>query len=59
LETSKEIRKLIAKKADTDEITKQALAEGMTTMLDDGLDKIKKGLTTMEEILRVTKIETI
>ena len=59
LETSKEIRKLIAKKVDTDEITKQALAEGMTTMLDDGLDKVKKGLTTVEEILRVTKIETI
>lgn len=59
LETSKEIRKLIARKADTDEITKQALTEGMTTMLDDGLDKVIKGLTTIEEILRVTKIETI
>lgn len=59
LQTSKEIRKLIARKADADEVSSQALAEGMTTMLDDGLDKVKKGLTTIEEILRVTKIEMI
>ena len=51
LEISKKI-----KKADSEMIAKQAIEEGMTTMLDDGLDKVKRGLTTLEEVLRVTKI---
>lgn len=59
LEITKEIKKLIALKADADEILKQALKEGMTTMLDDGLDKVKNGLTTLEEVLRVTKVEAL
>ena len=59
LEISKNIKALIVKKADSEVIAQQAIREGMTTMLDDGLDKIKKGLTTLEEVLRVTKIETI
>lgn len=59
LEISKDIKALIVKKSDSEVIAQQAIKEGMTTMLDDGLDKIKKGLTTLEEVLRVTKIETI
>ncbi len=59
LEVSKEIRKLISEKADADEINKKAQDEGMNTMLDDGLDKVLKGLTTIEEVLRVTKVETL
>lgn len=58
LEISKEIRKLITQKSDSDIIVKKAVEEGMTTMLDDGLDKASRGLTTIEEALRVTKIET-
>lgn len=58
LEVSKDIKKLIVEKSDADEIVKQALKEGMTSMLEDGLEKVKKGLTTIEEVLRVTKIET-
>lgn len=57
LEVSKEIKNLIIEKADADDIVKQAVKEGMTTMLDDGLEKVKKGLTTLEEVLRVTKVE--
>ena len=45
--------------SDSDEINKQAVDEGMTTMLDDGLDKVKKGFTTIEEVLRVTKVENL
>ncbi len=59
LEVSKEIKKLIAKKADSDEIIKQALSEGMLTMLDDGLKKVAKGVTTIGEVLRVTKVESL
>ena len=55
---SKEIRKLITAKNDSDVIRDKAVEEGMTTMLDDGLQKTLKGLTTIEEILRVTRIES-
>ena len=37
-----------------DAIIAQALKEGMTTMYDDGITKITRGLTTIEELLRVT-----
>jgi type II secretory ATPase GspE/PulE/Tfp pilus assembly ATPase PilB-like protein len=57
LAVTKEIRKLITQKADSDIITKEAIAEGMRTMLQDGLDKINRGVTTIEEVLRVTKAE--
>lgn len=59
LEVTKEIKKLITSKADSDVILAEALKEGMTTMLDDGLDKVAKGMTTIEEVLRVTKVETL
>lgn len=59
LEVSKDIRQLIAQKEDADVITQQAQKEGMTTMLDDGLDKVARGVTTIEEVLRVTKVETL
>ncbi len=59
LEITKTIRKLITEKNDADVIVKQAVSEGMTTMLDDGLSKVAKGITTVEEVLRVTKVETL
>lgn len=59
LEITKTIRKLITDKSDADIIVKQAVSEGMTTMLDDGLSKVAKGVTTIEEVLRVTKVETL
>jgi type II secretory ATPase GspE/PulE/Tfp pilus assembly ATPase PilB-like protein len=59
LEISKEIKKLIIDKSDSDVITRQAISEGMTTMLDDGLEKVKKSSTTLEEVMRVTKVETL
>ena len=57
LEMSEKIRKLIADKNDSDVIAKEAIYEGMTTMQEDGIDKIAKGLTTFEEVLRATKVE--
>ncbi len=46
---------LISTKASIAAIKKQALAEGMVTMLEYGLDQAKSGLTTVDEILRVTQ----
>ncbi len=58
IEMSEKIKELITQKSDSDEIAREAIAEGMTTMLDDGLDKVAKGMTTIKEVLRVTKVET-
>jgi type IV pilus assembly protein PilB len=57
LEVTKDIRDLINKRQDADVLLRKAIEEGMTTMLDDGLEKVMKGLTTLEEVLRVTKIQ--
>lgn len=56
LEVSPAIQKLITQKADSDTIMNQAQTDGMTTMLDDGLTKVQQGMTTIGEILRVTKV---
>ena len=57
LEMTETIRKLITEKNDSDVIAKKAIEEGMLTMLDDGLVKVTQGQTTLEEVLRVTKVE--
>jgi len=58
LEVSNDIKDLIVQKSDSEVITNQAIKEGMTTMLDDGLNKVKRGVTSLEEVLRVTKVES-
>ncbi len=53
LVADEKIREAILRKASADELKKIAVANGMTTMLEDGLYKVELGLTTIEEILRV------
>ena len=55
LGTSRKIQKMIIGGNTSNEIQDQAVAEGMTTMLTDGLIKAIRGNTTVEEVLRVTK----
>jgi type IV pilus assembly protein PilB len=50
-----EIKELIMKKATTDEIKQVAKKKGMKTLREDGLDKVFKGITTLEEVMRVTQ----
>jgi len=49
------IRELIVQKATAEEIQKAAEEDKMITMLQDGLDKVSSGLTTIEEVLRVVR----
>ncbi|HSE29243.1 MAG TPA: GspE/PulE family protein [Candidatus Saccharimonadales bacterium] len=49
------IQELISKKSNSEVIFQQAVAEGMETMMEDGLSKVQSGLTTIEEVLRVTR----
>lgn len=48
-----EVREALLRNASAVELKKIAVKNGMTTMLDDGFEKVKKGLTTIEEVLRV------
>ncbi len=50
-----EIKQHIIKRAASDQIMDAARAGGMTTMLEDGLEKVLLGDTTLEEVLRATK----
>ena len=49
------IARLVLRRAEAREIQAAAVAGGMTTMSADGLAKARAGLTTLEEILRVTR----
>lgn len=51
------IAKLTIDRADTALLRRQAIADGMTLLVQDGLRKIKEGLTTIEEVLSVAIIE--
>lgn len=57
LEATQSVRNLIINRVSAEEIEKQAKKEGMLTMFEDGLVKAAKGITSLEEVLRVTKIE--
>lgn len=53
----KEILNLVIAKAPHEAIRRQAIASGMITLKQDGIQKVKAGLTTVEEMLRVTREE--
>ena len=49
------LRRLILKRADARELHLAAVSEGMTAMFDDGARKALAELTTLEEVLKVTR----
>ncbi len=51
---SPELRRLILRGGSTAEIQKQAVDDGMLTLRMDGIVKIKKGITTLEEVVKET-----
>ncbi|MDE2019076.1 MAG: type II/IV secretion system protein [Patescibacteria group bacterium] len=53
LEVNDDVRKLIMQRASAQDIKAAAVANGMKTMVDDALLKVSKGLTSLEEVLRV------
>ena len=54
---NKDIIALIANKASEAEIRETASKQGMKTLLEDGLIKAKEGITTLEEVVRLTAKE--
>lgn len=57
MEMTNDVAKLTIEKADASVIRRQALADGMTLLIQDGIAKITEGLTTPEEVLRVATSE--
>ena len=55
LEMNSEIKKLVTQSASTEMIDDQAKKSGMATIVQDGFMKAIQGITSLEEILRVTK----
>jgi type IV pilus assembly protein PilB len=49
-----EIRSLVIQRASAAGVRALAIEQGMRLLRDDGLDKIKQGITTVEEVVRVT-----
>jgi len=54
LPISPAIAKMITQRSSSQEIMERARAEGMTTMMEDGVEKVMQGITTVEELARVT-----
>ena len=55
MELNDEIRKLIMRNADAADITVAARKNGMHTLREDGWEKVRGGVTTADEVLRVTQ----
>jgi type II secretory ATPase GspE/PulE/Tfp pilus assembly ATPase PilB-like protein len=52
---SEALRPLIIERASSSAIKQMAISHGMKTLRDDGWDKVRQGMTTVEEIARVTQ----
>ncbi len=55
MEMDEAIRALVMQNADATRIATLARSHGMTTLKEDGLEKVRNGMTTEEEVLRVTQ----
>ena len=53
MEGSKQVKQLIKNQANTEDIFKQAIGEGMDTLKQDGIKKVFQGLTDIKEVRRV------
>lgn len=57
MEMTPALAKLVMERADTTLLRQQAMKDGMTLLVHDGIRKIREGLTTIPEVLSVATIE--
>lgn len=50
-----EIREQIVMKTPANQLRKLAIEKGMVSLRNDGIEKISRGITTLDEVLRVTQ----
>ena len=56
MKMSDDIVKLTMERASTNVLRNQAVHDGMSLLIDDGFEKIKQGITTVEEVLAVASV---
>jgi general secretion pathway protein E len=56
---SEELRTLIMNRAPASDIKRQAVTQGMRTLRTDGMAKVVSGVTSPEEVMRVTQLDSI
>jgi type II secretory ATPase GspE/PulE/Tfp pilus assembly ATPase PilB-like protein len=59
LRVTEEIQTMILEKRDSNAIKETARKQGMRTLREDGWLKVKHGVTTISEVLRVTQEEEV
>jgi hypothetical protein len=59
LRLDESIRTVVRKSGNIDEVRGISRANGMRLMVDDAMDKLRGGLTSLEEVLRVVPIENV
>jgi general secretion pathway protein E len=52
---NEKLQSMIMKTYDSHQLKREAIASGMTTLYQDGIRKALQGITTIEEVLRVTQ----
>jgi type II secretion system protein E len=52
-----QIREMILKREGANRLKKYAMEHGMKTLRDDGWDRVRAGVTTPEEVIRITKVD--
>jgi len=57
LDLSDHIREMIVDRRPTSEIKRAAMTEGMITLRESGIAKVREGITTLREINKVTFVE--
>jgi type II secretory ATPase GspE/PulE/Tfp pilus assembly ATPase PilB-like protein len=50
------LRKAIMNEMSSDELRELAVSEGMLTLRDDGLKKVERGVTTLDEVVKETTV---
>ena len=55
---SEEIERLAVERSSSDEIRRLALAQGMRSLREDGMRKVERGITSLEEVLRIVEGRT-
>ncbi len=59
LQASRSIRELIDKSASEAKIKKESRSEGMNTLREDGIIKVKNGITSLEEVIKATSADQL
>ncbi len=54
-----DIRNIMVKNVDSATLRKHAMARGMKTLREDGAEKVAEGVTTIEEVLKVTQVDAV